>query len=155
MPTPSQTQSSAHASVLLRTRLSDLDCGARLFLWAFRSCALGCQPSACLPPIFDHYFGAAGPDILRHILVMAQGLGQFGQRKIHLNLPRSDRLSRDEASLLKALSAAQLGREAGLTAQLHWLAAGAPIATVAQASCIVAGGFTAAGLVLPRLDLAA
>ena len=143
--------SPAPLSPLLETRVSELDAGSALFLWAFRSCALGCSRKQCLTQVFDYHFGATGTEMLHHILVMAQILGCQGQRKIRLNLPRSDRLSQDEASLIRAIEAAQTGREAGLTAQLHWLAAGGPITTLARAACIVAGGFTAMNVRLPAL----
>jgi len=132
-------------------RLSALTEGGGLALWSFRACAIGATRCRCLPQTYDYHFGAAGPDVLRHIMVMAQLIGQYSTRTITLSYPNSNRLTHDETSLINALSAAQHANEAGLCAHLSWIMAGGETAKLAKAVCYVASAFAERGLFIERV----
>lgn len=132
-------------------RLSSLTEGGGLALWSFRACAVGATRCQCFPQTFDCHFGAAGPDVLHHIMVMAQLVGQYGARKITLSYPNSNRLTHDETSLLNTLSAAQHTNEAGLCAHITWIMAGGETTKLAKAVCYVASAFAEQGLFIERI----
>lgn len=96
--------------------------------------------------MFDHHFGEQGPDVLRHVLVLAQVIGSGGQRKITLVSPNSARVTHDEVSLLRAVEAAQNGRTSSLSAQMTWLLAGGSIAVPSRAVASIAKAFAQKGL---------
>ncbi|MEL6686293.1 MAG: hypothetical protein AAFP97_01580 [Pseudomonadota bacterium] len=126
--------------------LNKLGEGSALLLWAFRSCACGWTKCSCLPAMFDHHFGEQGPDVLRHILVLAQVIGSGGHRKITLVNPNSARVTHDEASLLRSVEAVQNGHVASLSAQMTWLMAGGSITVPSWAVSSIAKAFAQKGL---------
>ncbi|MEL6687122.1 MAG: hypothetical protein AAFP97_05845 [Pseudomonadota bacterium] len=128
--------------------LIDLSPGTSIAIWAFRSCAMGMTRCDCLPMIFSDLFGEEGRDVLRHVLVLAQVIGHSGQRKLSLTYPNSQRVTHDEASLLRALNAAQRGRNATVYAQLHWIMAGAEVSPARKALTYVAEKFFNRGLII-------
>lgn len=134
-------------------RLSALTEGGGLALWSFRACAMRATRCRCLPNTFDFHFGAAGPDVLRHIMVIAQLIAQHSSRKIILSYPNSHRLTHDETSLVNALSAAQHANEAGLCAHLSWIMAGGKTAKLAKAICYVSSAFAEQGLFIERVNV--
>lgn len=121
--------------------LMDLSPGTGIAIWAFRSCAMGMTRCDCLPRVFTDLFGDEGPITLRHILVLAQVIGHSGRKTLSLTYPNSQKISHDEASLLRALQAAQLDRIATVEAQLHWLMAGATIRSARDALMFIADQF--------------
>lgn len=130
------------------TELIDFSPGTSIAIWAFRSCALGMTRCDCLPTIFSDLFGKDGPDTLRHVLVLAQVIGHSGQRKLNLTYPNSQRITHDEASLLRALNAAQQDRKATVNAQLHWLMAGSDVSPARKTLVYVAEKFSNRGLMI-------
>lgn len=115
-------------SAFLRdTFLPDLGAGSGVAIWGFRACALGHARCCTLVRGFEHFFGACeGGPMLSHMLGLARIIGNEGRRKVRLAMPGCVHLTHDEASLLSALSAAQVYDLALRDAHLSWLLGSAP-----------------------------
>jgi hypothetical protein len=105
------------------TTLAELGRGAGLTAWSFRACAQGKSGCPCVRKGYEAMFGARGLHLLECMALFAHWVGRFGHRKIGLAAAGHVHITRDEASILAAISAAQLGDVEARDAHLAWLLA--------------------------------
>lgn len=104
--------------------LQQLGRGAGMTMWGFRACAQGKGSCACVQKGFDDTFGPNGPNVLECMRFFVHCIARFGRRKVNLACPGHIHITRDEASILAAISASQVGDRSARDAHLSWLLAG-------------------------------
>ncbi|MEM1020452.1 MAG: hypothetical protein AAGJ09_08210 [Pseudomonadota bacterium] len=104
--------------------LVDLGGGAGICIWGFRASAQGKSNCACVEKGFQRSLGDDATATLNAIRTFAAALGQCGRRKVGLATPGHVHITRDEASILAAVSAAQVDDMDAAGAHLAWLLAG-------------------------------
>ncbi|MEM9879118.1 MAG: hypothetical protein AAF862_07550 [Pseudomonadota bacterium] len=122
--------------------LVDLGSASGLIVWGFRACVQGKSHCKCIQSGFDRTLGADGKRVLECLRCVAECIGKCGRRKIGLATPGHAHFTRDEASMLAALSAAQTGRNPARDAHLTWLLASAVPETLQRAIDEISDGFT-------------
>ena len=111
------------------TTLVDLGRGSGIAIWGFRACAQGKAACPCVQKGFDTAFADKGAHIIECIRFFAHCVSRFGRRKVGLAAPGHVHVTRDEASILATISAAQVCDRDTRDAHLAWLLAGpAPLA---------------------------
>ena len=129
-------------------RLCDLSQGEHMLLWAFRASVFGVGDCQLVRRQFEDACGPMGLEALTALTVFVRELGLLGRRKITLAAPGSNRLTRDEQSVLAAFASAQAEDYSRLEAHLAWLLGDAPRAPFPAAACLVAQALGMNGLVL-------
>ncbi|MEL7128561.1 MAG: hypothetical protein AAGK23_03355 [Pseudomonadota bacterium] len=96
--------------------------GTALMIWGFRMCALGRSECGCLERCFDQKFEPDVSDyVVEELKHVVRQFGNHGKRGIYLGQPNCIHITHDEASILSALAAAQVGDQSLRDAHVTWL----------------------------------
>ena len=104
--------------------LSDLRPASSLFILGFRACAFGIPQCCRVQCSFNSGLGRDADQALGDVLTFTRAISADGVRKIGLTAPGSDRMTRDEVSIVCVLSAAQAWDEVAVDVHLSGLLAG-------------------------------
>jgi len=120
--------------------------GARLVLWGFRIGAMNRASSHCVGKHLKTLLGDDGAKVGDCLWFFAHCMATVGRRAIDLAVPGHIHMTRDEASILAAVSAAQGGDFRTRNAHLYWLMADDAPLSLTQSVDIIADTLLAHGI---------